>query len=62
MNKMTWKELLMFLLGEREAGRLEENQYVMIHNIETGDEHYCDTLEINNRVVLAHNYEEFNDR
>lgn len=60
MNKMTWKELLTFLLQEKEAGRLAEDNYVMIHNIETGDEYYCDTLVLDNtdRLVLGINYED----
>ena len=60
MNKMKWKELLAFLLTEKEKGRLAEDNYVMIHNIETGDEHYCDTLVLDNtnRLVLGMNYED----
>lgn len=60
MNKLTWKELLIFLLQEKEAGRLAEDNYVMIHNIETGDEYYCDTLVLDNtdRLVLGINYED----
>ena len=60
MNKLTWKELLVFLLKEKEAGRLVEDNYVMIHSIETGDEYYCDTLVLDNtdRLVLGINYDE----
>jgi predicted choloylglycine hydrolase len=60
MNKLTWKELLVFLLQEKQAGRLVEDNHVMIHNIETGDEHYCDTIVLDNtnRLVLAMNYED----
>ena len=51
---------MVFLLQEKQAGRLVEDNYVMIHNIETGDEHYCDTiiLDNTNRLVLAMNYED----
>lgn len=60
MSKMTWKELLIFLLQEKEMGRLLEDHYVMVHNIETGDEHHCDTLILDNtnRLVLGIDYSE----
>jgi len=57
LERLTWEGLLRFLLTKREKGQLQENDDVMLHNIETGDECPCDILEINGRLVMAINWD-----
>lgn len=63
-NKMTWLDLYNFLhKNANDISKLNDmsrfwNQHVMIHNMETDDEYTCDTLMINDRLVLSINYEE----
>jgi len=58
LNVLTWKELLRFLLDQKEKGLLEEDADVMLHNLETGDEYPCDVLEIpTGRLVMAINWD-----
>ena len=56
LGKLTWDDLLEFLLKLKEEGKLEEND-VMLHNIETADEYPCDILEVDGRLVMAINWE-----
>jgi hypothetical protein len=58
-NKMTWNELYNFLVSQKTDNPELFNQYVMVHNIETGDEYPCDTTVFsdNNRLVLSINNE-----
>lgn len=57
LNQLTWKDLLEFLLKQREKGLLQEDRDIMMHNIETGDEYPCDVLEIDGRLVMAINWD-----
>jgi len=57
LNQLTWKDLLKFLLEQKEKGLLQENHDVMMHNIETGDEYPCDVLKIDGRLVMAINWD-----
>ena len=57
LNKLTWKDLLKFLLEQKEKGLLQEDWDVLLHNIETGDEYPCDVLEIDGRLVMAINWD-----
>lgn len=54
-NNMTWNELYDFLTSQKNDNPELFRQHVMIHNVETDDEYTCDTLIINNRLVLAIN-------
>ena len=56
LGRFTWKHLLKFLLEQREKGLLQEDHYVFVHNIETGDEYLCDVLELDGRLVIGINY------
>lgn len=63
---MTWLELYRFLshkVSDPKANKNLFEQKVLIHNIETGDEYMCDTLEIEvnpeySRLVLAIKYDD----
>ena len=63
---MTWLELYHYLKNKDNSTDPDPNlwqQKVLIHNIETGDEYRCDTLEIKvnpeyTRLVLAIKYED----
>jgi hypothetical protein len=57
LGHLTWKDLLKFLLEQKEKGSLQEDHDVMMHNIETGDEYPCDVLEIDGRLVMAINWD-----
>ena len=57
LERLTWEGLLRFLLTKREKGQLQENNHVMLHNIETGDEYPCDIVAINGRLVMAINWD-----
>lgn len=63
-NKMTWLDLYNFLhKNANDSSKLDEmsrywNQHVMVHNLETDDEYPCDTLIINDKLILAINNEE----
>ena len=57
LERLTWEGLLRFLLTKREKGKLQENDDVILHNIETGDEYPCDIVEINGRLVMAINWD-----
>lgn len=61
LGKFTWKDLLRFLLENRERGLLQENHDVMIYNAETGDEYLADVFEIDGRLVMAFNLETLDD-
>jgi hypothetical protein len=54
---MTWGELYNFLASEKENNPDLFNEWVLVHNIETGDEYPCDTTVFsdNNRLVLSIN-------
>jgi hypothetical protein len=56
-NNMTWGELYNFLASEKENNPDLFNEWVLVHNIETGDEYPCDTTVFsdNNRLVLSIN-------
>ncbi len=56
LGKLTWEELLEFLLKLKKEGKLEEND-VMLYNIETADEYPCDLLEVDGRLVMVINLE-----
>lgn len=57
LNKLTWKDLLLFLTKQREEGTLPNDHDVLLHNIETGDEYPCDVLEIDGKLVIAINWD-----
>jgi hypothetical protein len=63
-NNMTWLDLYNFLhKNANDAKKFNDmsrfwNQHVMVHNMETDDEYPCDTLIINDRLVLSINDEE----
>lgn len=57
LHQLTWKDLLKFLLEQREKGLLPEEYDVMMHNIETGDEFPCDILQVDGRLVMAINWD-----
>lgn len=57
LNKLTWKDLLLFLTKQREEGTLPNDHDVLLHNIETGDEYPCDVLEIDGKLVMAINWD-----
>jgi len=57
LNQLTWKDLLKFLLEQKEKGLLQEDCDVLLHNIETGDEYPCDVLKIDGRLVMAINWD-----
>jgi hypothetical protein len=57
LNQLTWKDLLKFLLEQKEKGLLQEDSDIMMHNIETGDEYPCDVLAIDGRLVMAINWD-----
>ncbi len=63
-SKMTWLDLYNFLhKNANDISKLNDmsrfwSQHVMIHNMETDDEYTCDTLIINDRLVLSINHEE----
>ena len=61
LGKFTWKDLLKFLLEQREKGLLPEDHDVFIHNVETGDEYPGDVFEIDGRLVMAFNLETLDD-
>ena len=61
LGKFTWKDLLKFLLEQREKGLLPEDYDVMIHNAETGDEYLADVFKIDGRLVMAFNLETLDD-
>ena len=54
LGKLTWDDLLEFLLKLKTEGKLEEND-VMLYDIETSDEYPCDLLEVDDRLVMAIN-------
>lgn len=64
LNKLTWKDLLVFLQELESEGKLPDED-VMWHNLETGDESPCDTVFIESspysklydRLVLATNWD-----
>lgn len=72
MNNMTWLDLYNFLYEKandnRNFGKINWQDSVMIHDANTGDEVTCDTWIISNndgqdRLVLATNIETiFNER
>jgi hypothetical protein len=55
LGKFTWKDLLKFLLEQREKGLLQEDHDVFIRNVETGDEYICDIVELDGRLVIGYN-------
>jgi hypothetical protein len=69
MNKMTWLDLYNFLHAQahdfKNLGKFNWNSPVMVHDADTGEEAYCDTLVVSNRsidrdedrIVLATNIE-----
>tara|TARA_B100002019_G_scaffold126423_1_gene108875 strand:+ start:4320 stop:4505 length:186 start_codon:yes stop_codon:yes gene_type:complete len=57
LKKLTWLDLLAFLQSMKNEGTLPENDDVMLHNIESGDEYPCDVLEIDDRLVIAINWD-----
>lgn len=57
LNKLTWKDLLLFLMKQKEDGTLPSDHDVLLHNIETGDEYPCDVLEIDGKLVIAINWD-----
>jgi len=57
LGHLTWKDLLKFLLEQKEKGLLREDHDVMMHNIETDDEYPCDVLKIDGRLVMAINWD-----
>ena len=61
LGKFTWKDLLKFLLEQREKGLLQEDHDVFIRNVETGDEYLADVFEIDGRLVMAFNLETLDD-
>ena len=44
-------------MEQREKGKLQEDNDVMLHNLETGDEYPCDTTEVNGRLVISINWD-----
>lgn len=62
LGKFTWKDLLKFLLEQREKGLLQEDHDVFIRNVETGDEYLADVFEIDGRLVMAFNLETLDER
>lgn len=58
---MTWLDLYNFLhKNANDINKLNEmskfwGQHVIVHNVETDDEYPCDTLIINDRLVLGIN-------
>lgn len=56
LGKLTWNDLLEFLLKLKTEGKLEEENDVMLYNIETDDEYPCDLLEVDGRLVMAINW------
>ena len=61
LDKFTWKDLLKFLLEQKEKGLLPEDHDVFIHNVETGEEYLADVFEIDGRLVMAFNLETLDD-
>jgi len=58
LKKLTWDDLLAFLLEQKREGKLKGDHDVMLHNLETGDECPCDLLELENkRLVIAINWD-----
>lgn len=66
-NGMKWLDLYNFLhKNANDISKFNDmsrfwNQHVMVHNVETADEYPCDTLIINDRLVLSINHEESNE-
>lgn len=62
MNKLTWNDLLSLLLQQKENNTFKPDNYVMVYNTETGDEHYCNLLNtvhgsgIQERLVIGYNF------
>lgn len=53
MNKISWLDLLLFLLN-RKGERLSDT--LLVYDVATGDEYICDTLELEDgRLVLGYN-------
>ena len=53
MNKISWLDLLLFLLN-RQGERLSDT--LLVYDVATGDEYICDTLELEDgRLVLGYN-------
>ena len=56
LEKLTWKNLLEFLNEEQKNGSLPEDDDVLIHNVETGDEYACDVFRVDDRLVVGVNW------
>jgi hypothetical protein len=54
MNKMTWLDLYNFLYDQahdfKNLGKFDWSSPVVIHDAETGDEHFCDTWMISDKT------------
>jgi hypothetical protein len=63
MNRLTWNDLLLFLLKQKENDAFRSDDYVMVYNAETGDEHYCDVWNTTTdssrqeRLVIGYNFD-----
>lgn len=62
LGRFTWKDLLKFLLEQREKGLLQEDWDVFVHNIETGDEYLCDVVELDGRLVIGFNLDTLDEQ
>lgn len=56
LGKLTWKDLLEFLNEEKKNGSLPEDEDVLMHNIETGDEYPCNVFRFDDRLLLGINW------
>lgn len=57
MKQLTWLKLLEFLLELKKQNKLPENDEIILHNVETDDEYLCDIITVNDRLVMAINWE-----
>ena len=56
---MSWLDLYNFLYHQandiRNLGKFDWNSAVVVHDANTGDEHYCDTYLFDDKLTLAIN-------
>jgi hypothetical protein len=62
MNRLTWNDLFNLLVAQKENNTFQPDNYVMVYNAETGDEHYCDVwntttdTDRQQRLVIGYNF------
>lgn len=61
MTTMTWSDLFGFLSEQFSGYNINGSDHVMVYDYNTGEQYYCDTLEIDGKLVIAFNKNEDED-